>query len=105
VRQAVIKNKIIEETLRAWTWISRPLLPKTSEIPPTLDVLPASMAATTRSIAQSLHVGDLRLADLRKLLHSSGHTAEFRGEGTLLIDGVVAVRKTATGRIEVEGGV
>ena len=71
---------------------------------PILDVLPASVAAATRSMAQSLHVGDLRLADLRKVLQSVGHTADFRGEGTLLIDGLVAVRKTATGKIEVEGG-
>ena len=74
------------------------------ELAPTLDVLPASMAAATRSIAQPLHVGDLRLADLRKILQSTGHTAEFRGEGTLLIDGLVAVRKSGTGKIEVEGG-
>jgi cleavage and polyadenylation specificity factor subunit 2 len=69
---------------------------------PTLDVLPSSMASATRSVAQPLHVGDLRLADLRKIMQSSGHTAEFRGEGTLLIDGSVIVRKTGTGRIEVE---
>jgi cleavage and polyadenylation specificity factor subunit 2 len=62
------------------------------------------MAAATRSIAQPLHVGDFRLADLRKLLQGSGHSAEFRGEGTLLVDGLVAVRKTAIGKIEVEGG-
>lgn len=31
---------------------------------PVLDVLPANMAAATRSVAQPLHVGDLRLADL-----------------------------------------
>jgi cleavage and polyadenylation specificity factor subunit 2 len=31
-------------------------------------------------------------------------TAEFRGEGTLVINGTVAVRKTATGKIEVDGG-
>ena len=62
------------------------------------------MAAATRSVAQPLHVGDLRLADLRKILQSAGHTAEFRGEGTLLVDGLVAVRKGGTGRIEVEGG-
>ncbi|KAI9745876.1 MAG: hypothetical protein M1818_000557 [Claussenomyces sp. TS43310] len=69
---------------------------------PLLDVVPTSMASATRSMAQPLHVGDLRLADLRKLMLSSGHTAEFRGEGTLLIDGLVAVRKMGTGRIEVE---
>jgi cleavage and polyadenylation specificity factor subunit 2 len=36
-------------------------------------------------------------------MQSSGHTAEFRGEGTLLIDGFVAVRKSGTGKIEIEG--
>ena len=77
---------------------------KTAELPPTLDVIPANMAAATRSVAQPLHVGDLRLADLRKILQSTGHTAEFRGEGTLLIDGLVAVRKSGTGKIEVESG-
>lgn len=77
---------------------------KAPEMAPTLDVLPTNMVAATRSVAQPLHVGDLRLADLRKVLQSTGHTAEFRGEGTLLIDGLVAVRKSGTGKIEVEGG-
>ena len=77
---------------------------KAPELAPTLDVLPTSLVAATRSIAQPLHVGDLRLADLRKLLQSTGYTAEFRGEGTLLIDGLVAVRKSGTGKVEVEGG-
>ncbi|KAL6721230.1 hypothetical protein ACLMJK_000332 [Lecanora helva] len=83
-------------------------LPTTAEkapnTAPTLDVLPASMTAATRSVAQPLHVGDLRLADLRKMLQSTGHSADFRGEGTLLIDGLVAVRKSGTGQIEIEGG-
>ena len=77
---------------------------KAPVLAPTLNVLPASLAAATRSVAQPLHVGDLRLADLRKILQSTGHTAEFRGEGTLLIDGLVAVRKSGTGKVEVEGG-
>lgn len=72
------------------------------DLPPTLDVLPANQAAATRTAAQPLHVGDLRLADLRRILQSSGHAAEFRGEGTLVIDNLVAVRKTASGQIEVE---
>ena len=71
---------------------------------PVLDVLPVHLltAARTRTAAQPLHVGDLRLADLRRAMQSSGHQAEFRGEGTLVIDGTVAVRKAAEGRIEVE---
>lgn len=73
-----------------------------SDVFPMLDVLPASMAAGTRSMARPLHVGDLRLADLRKIMQGAGHRAEFRGEGTLLIDGMVAVRKSGTGKIEIE---
>lgn len=69
---------------------------------PLLDTLPVSIAAGTRSMTRPLHVGDLRLADLRKLMQAAGHTAEFRGEGTLLIDKSVAVRKSGTGKIEVE---
>jgi cleavage and polyadenylation specificity factor subunit 2 len=76
---------------------------KAPELTPVLDVLPANLAAATRSVAQPLHVGDLKLADLRKILQSAGHTAEFRGEGTLLVDGLVTVRKSATGVVEVEG--
>ncbi len=77
---------------------------KAPDLAATLNVLPASLVAATRSVAQPLHVGDLRLADLRKILQSTGHTAEFRGEGTLLIDGLVAVRKSGTGKVELEGG-
>lgn len=70
---------------------------------PTLDVVPVNRASAARSAAaQPLHVGDLRLADLRRAMLGGGHRAEFRGEGTLLIDETVAVRKSATGRIEIE---
>lgn len=71
---------------------------------PILDVVPSNMATAVRSVAQPFHVGDLRLADLRKIMQASGMTAEFRGEGVLVINGTVAVRKTATGKIEVDGG-
>jgi len=70
---------------------------------PLLDVLPASLAASTRSVTQAIHVGDLRLADLRRIIALEGHLAEFRGEGTLLVDGMIAVKKLSSGRIIVEG--
>lgn len=70
---------------------------------PVLDVLPANLAASTRSVAQAIHVGDIRLADLRRNVALNGHVAEFRGEGTLLVDGIVAVKKLGTGKIVVEG--
>ncbi|KAK4203527.1 putative cleavage and polyadenylation specificity factor subunit 2 [Triangularia verruculosa] len=70
---------------------------------PTLDLVPQTVLSTTvKAASQPLHVGDLRLADLRRAMLSGGHKAEFRGEGTLLIDETVAVRKSAAGRIEVE---
>ncbi|KAJ6781700.1 hypothetical protein PWT90_05705 [Aphanocladium album] len=74
----------------------------TPPIMPTLDLVTASLAAVARTVAQPLHVGDLRLADLRRAMQGSGHAAEFRGEGMLVVDGAVVVRKTAEGQIEVE---
>jgi len=71
-------------------------------IVPILDVLPTNMAAVSRSNAQPLHVGDMRLTDLRRLMVATGHSAEFRGEGTLVIDGNIAVKKLGTGKIIVE---
>ena len=70
---------------------------------PLLDLVSASLATTSRSIAQPLYVGDMRLAELRRLLGGVGYSAEFRGEGTLLINGMVAVKKLGTGKIIVEG--
>ncbi|KAI5853835.1 beta-lactamase-like protein [Tricharina praecox] len=69
-----------------------------------LDVLPPALAAATRSFAQPIHVGDIRLADLRRVLQDEGHAAEFKGEGTLLVDGFVVVRKTGVGNVSVEDG-
>ncbi|KAL4921869.1 beta-lactamase-like protein [Aspergillus aurantiobrunneus] len=99
------KQKLVGET------VSEEATPQPTESKPTaekpdvhpiLDLLPANMASGTRSMTRPLHVGDLRLADLRKIMQGAGHIAEFRGEGTLLIDGMVAVRKSGTGKIEIE---
>ena len=76
---------------------------RVKEVEPILDVPTSNPTASSQITTQPLHVGDLRLADLRKLMGAAGHRAEFRGEGTLLVDGMVVVRKTATGRIEIEG--
>ncbi|KAF2853923.1 hypothetical protein T440DRAFT_293740 [Plenodomus tracheiphilus IPT5] len=88
--------------------LDAPAIPVSSQIDndttPVLDVVPANMATAVRSVAQPFHVGDLRLADLRKLMNAADLHAEFRGEGVLVINGTVAVRKTATGQIEVDGG-
>jgi cleavage and polyadenylation specificity factor subunit 2 len=81
-----------------------PVSQEANDDTPVLDVIPTNMATAVRSVAQPFHVGDLRLADLRKLMKASGMEAEFRGEGILVVNGTVAVRKTAGGTIEVDGG-
>ncbi|KAL1934717.1 hypothetical protein VTP01DRAFT_6899 [Rhizomucor pusillus] len=51
----------------------------------------------------SVFVGDIRLTEFRKLLQAEGITAEFKGEGVLVCNDLVAVRKTGTGQLLVEG--
>ena len=66
----------------------------------------STASGTNHGIAtnQALHIGDLRLAELRRMMQAHGHSAEFKGEGTLLVDGIIAVRKSGIGKIEVESG-
>lgn len=71
---------------------------------PMLQAMAAGFMATARSLTESVHVGDLRLFELRNVLRALNHSAEFRGEGVLLVDGYITVRKDGIGRIEVEGG-
>lgn len=94
-KQKLLKSEAPEEDV--------PGAQSTQSIGPVLDTMPSNIAASTRSVAMPIHVGDLRLADLRRLMSAAGHNAEFRGEGTLLIDSAIAVRKLTTGKIVVEG--
>ncbi|KAF3941882.1 hypothetical protein ABW19_dt0201532 [Dactylella cylindrospora] len=66
-----------------------------------LDVLPPTVSSAVKS-AKPIHVGDVRLADLRRVLLDAGHTAELTGEGRLLCDGVVSVVKEGVGRVSIE---
>jgi cleavage and polyadenylation specificity factor subunit 2 len=72
------------------------------DVTPVLDIVPTISSASTRMLARPLHLGDLRLMDLRRAMQDSGFAVEYRGEGTLVINGLVAVRKSATGNVEVE---
>ncbi|RDA89786.1 hypothetical protein CP533_4681 [Ophiocordyceps camponoti-saundersi (nom. inval.)] len=77
-------------------------VPAPAPLLPVLETVPPNRLSATRTAAQPLHVGDLRLADLRRAMQGAGHGAEFRGEGMLVVDGTVTVRKTTEGRVEVE---
>lgn len=70
---------------------------------PILDLLSSSSMRTSSLSTRPIHVGDTRLADLRRYMQASGLRAEFRGQGTLLIDDSVIVRKNAAGTVSVEG--
>jgi cleavage and polyadenylation specificity factor subunit 2 len=69
------------------------------EIPlPVLDIVPNWGGERERYRAtQPVHVGDLRLADLRRSMQNLGHRAMFFGEGTLVVDECVVVRKGMMG--------
>lgn len=51
----------------------------------------------------SLRIGDVRLPELKKRLASENHIAEFQGEGTLVVDGKVLVRKINDAETIVDG--
>jgi cleavage and polyadenylation specificity factor subunit 2 len=69
---------------------------------PILDLL-GPQYQTHQRAAQPVHVGDLRLQDIRAAIQAYGHEAELRGGGTLLVDNAVIVRKSpTTGGIEIE---
>ena len=43
--------------------------------------------------APSVFVGDIRLSEFKKVLQQEGISAEFKGEGVLVCNDCVAVRK------------
>lgn len=51
----------------------------------------------------SLSIGDVGLAELKRKLNEKNYRAEFKGEGTLVVNGVVAVRKISDAETIVDG--
>lgn len=51
----------------------------------------------------TLSVGDVRLAELKRKLTEQDHSAEFKGEGMLVVDNEVAVRKINDGETIIDG--
>ncbi|ORX89542.1 hypothetical protein K493DRAFT_233166 [Basidiobolus meristosporus CBS 931.73] len=67
---------------------------------PTLDVLPIE---EQQGWHPPLFVGDVRLTELKRVLQNEGIVAEFKGDGVLVCDDHVAIRKTSAGQIVVDG--
>ncbi|CAG8535872.1 10008_t:CDS:10 [Ambispora gerdemannii] len=55
------------------------------------------------NIRQPVFVGEVKLTELKRVLQTEGITAEFKGEGVLVCNERVAVRKTTAGEIILEG--
>lgn len=51
----------------------------------------------------SFSIGDVKLAELKRKLTQRSHVAEFKGEGALVVDGQVAVRKISDGETVIDG--
>ncbi|QLG74515.1 hypothetical protein HG535_0G03980 [Zygotorulaspora mrakii] len=51
----------------------------------------------------SLSIGDVGLAELKRKLNDQNYRAEFKGEGTLVVNGEVAVRKISDAETIVDG--
>ncbi|KAK9693101.1 hypothetical protein K7432_014071 [Basidiobolus ranarum] len=67
---------------------------------PTLDILPIE---EQQGWHPPLFVGDVRLTELKRVLQNEGIVAEFKGDGVLVCDDHVAIRKTSAGQIVVDG--
>ncbi|KAH3674231.1 hypothetical protein WICMUC_003473 [Wickerhamomyces mucosus] len=52
--------------------------------------------------AAPLAIGDVKLPELRRILQED-HKVEFKGDGTLVIDDIVAVRKVSDGDVIIDG--
>lgn len=50
-----------------------------------------------------LFAGEVRLADLRRVLAEQGHTAQLKGEGVLFCDGSISIQKVTDGEILMKG--
>ncbi|QPG75812.1 hypothetical protein FOA43_003174 [Brettanomyces nanus] len=51
-----------------------------------------------------ISIGDVKLNELRKRLKELNHIVEFKGDGTLVVDNQLAVRKVSDGNLMIDGG-
>ncbi|VEU21221.1 DEKNAAC102147 [Brettanomyces naardenensis] len=51
-----------------------------------------------------ISIGDVKLNELRKRLRDMNHVVEFKGDGTLVVDSQLAVRKITDGNLMIDGG-
>ncbi|KAI8068327.1 beta-lactamase-like protein, partial [Gongronella butleri] len=64
---------------------------------------PADARQQPRQGEPTIFVGDIRLSEFKRVLQAEGVHAEFKGEGMLVCNDQVIIRKTGTGRLLIEG--
>ncbi|CAJ0824574.1 18060_t:CDS:10 [Entrophospora sp. SA101] len=67
---------------------------------PILDAIPIEENTSNNN---PIFVGEVKLSELKRLLQSEGITAEFKGEGVLVCNEKVAIKKTSKGQLILEG--
>ncbi|KAH3665517.1 hypothetical protein OGAPHI_003703 [Ogataea philodendri] len=55
-------------------------------------------------VSNYISIGDIRLTELRRKLTELNHVVEFRGDGTLVVNNQLAVRKISDGNLVIDGG-
>lgn len=68
----------------------------------TAELWPSDVAESCR---EPIFIGDIRLSELKRKLAQAGYQAEFCGEGMLVCNRKVAVRKITEGELIIEGGI
>ncbi|CAG8500288.1 3142_t:CDS:2 [Acaulospora colombiana] len=68
---------------------------------PMLDVVPIEESNSGNH--NPVFVGEVKLTELKRVLQSEGIVAEFKGEGVLVCNEKVAVRKSSAGQLILEG--
>jgi len=67
------------------------------------DILLEPLPLASANDRSPLFIGEVSLAQFKSLLQKEGHQADF-ASGVLICDNEVAIRKTATGKVTIEGG-
>ncbi|CAO3632717.1 unnamed protein product [Cunninghamella echinulata] len=70
---------------------------------PSLDIIDDINEVQKKKIQPTILVGDTRLTEFKRILQGEGISAEFKGEGMLVCNDHVVVRKSGIGQLLIEG--
>ncbi|KAH3901957.1 uncharacterized protein SCODWIG_03428 [Saccharomycodes ludwigii] len=62
-----------------------------------------SKYSTAQHYNNNIHIGDVKLTDLRRILNARNYKTEFKGDGTLVVNDKVAIKKISDSETIVDG--